>query len=110
MSIKVVLSEKPSFTTDKGLIRAQEILFAAHRILATKGYAGLSMRGVATYLQISLSTVQHYYKSKELLVEALLSYVLDSYQRSIADLIQSMTEKNASRTFYSHYGYVVARD
>ena len=37
MSIKVVLSEKPSFTTDKGLIRAQEILFAAHRILATRG-------------------------------------------------------------------------
>ena len=99
MSIKVVLSEKPSFTTDKGLIRAQEILFAAHRILATKGYAGLSMRGVATYLQISLSTVLHYYKSKELLVEALLSYVLDSYQRSIADLIQSMTEKTHQERF-----------
>ena len=35
-------------TTDKGHIRSQEILRTAQAILASEGYAGLSMRGVAT--------------------------------------------------------------
>lgn len=86
-------------TTDKGQIRAQEILSTAQAILATEGYAGLSMRGVATQLGISLSTVQHYYSNKEALVEALLTYVMDNYQAAVAQVMNAMSDKSQLERF-----------
>lgn len=86
-------------TTDKGHIRSQEILRTAQAILASEGYAGLSMRGVATQLGISLSTVQHYYTNKEALVEALLTYVLDNYQAAVAQVMNAMSDKSQLERF-----------
>lgn len=86
-------------TTDKGQIRSQEILRTAQAILASEGYAGLSMRGVATQLGISLSTVQHYYTNKEALVEALLSYVMDNYQAAVAQVMNAMSDKSQLERF-----------
>lgn len=85
--------------TDKGQIRAQEILRTAQAILASEGYAGLSMRGVATQLGISLSTVQHYYSSKEALIEALLTYVMDNYQAAVAQVMNAMSDKSQLERF-----------
>ena len=86
-------------TTDKGQIRSQEILSTAQTILAAEGYAGLSMRGVATQLGISLSTVQHYYTNKEALVEALLTYVMDNYQAAVAQVMNAMSDKSQLERF-----------
>lgn len=86
-------------TTDKGQIRTQEILKTAQYILASEGYAGLSMRGVANQLGISLSTVQHYYASKEALVEALLTYVMDNYQTAVAQVMNAMRDKSQLERF-----------
>ncbi|MCR2746533.1 TetR/AcrR family transcriptional regulator [Limnobacter parvus] len=86
-------------TTDKGQIRSQEILSTAQAILAEEGYAGLSMRGVATQLGISLSTVQHYYSNKEALVEALLIYVMDNYQAAVAQVMNAMSDKSQLERF-----------
>lgn len=86
-------------TTDKGHIRSQEILRTAQTILASEGYAGLSMRGVATQLGISLSTVQHYYTNKEALVEALLTYVMDNYQAAVAQVMNAMSDKSQLERF-----------
>ncbi|PQJ25337.1 hypothetical protein BSZ31_10510 [Limnobacter sp. SAORIC-690] len=86
-------------TTDKGHIRSQEILRTAQTILASEGYAGLSMRGVATQLGISLSTVQHYYTNKEALVEALLIYVMDNYQAAVAQVMNAMSDKSQLERF-----------
>lgn len=86
-------------TTDKGHIRSQEILRTAQAILASEGYAGLSMRGVATQLGISLSTVQHYYTNKEALVEALLIYVMDNYQAAVAQVMNAMSDKSQLERF-----------
>ncbi|HEX4856402.1 MAG TPA: TetR/AcrR family transcriptional regulator [Limnobacter sp.] len=86
-------------TTDKGQIRAQEILSTAQAILAAEGYAGLSMRGVASQLGISLSTVQHYYTNKEALVEALLTYVMDNYQAAVAQVMNAMSDKSQLERF-----------
>lgn len=90
---------KATHLTEKGHVRAQEILKAAQAILATEGYAGLSMRGVANQLGISLSTVQHYYKNKELLVEALLIHVMDIYQTAIAEVMSTMGEASQLERF-----------
>jgi AcrR family transcriptional regulator len=86
-------------TTDKGQIRSQEILRTAQAILANEGYAGLSMRGVATQLGISLSTVQHYYTNKEALIEALLTYVMDNYQAAVAQVMNAMSDKSQLERF-----------
>lgn len=74
------LKHKASNTTEKGLGRAHEILQAARSLLASEGYAGLSMRAVASKVGISLSNVQHYYQSKDALLEAALQYTLDEFQ------------------------------
>jgi TetR/AcrR family transcriptional regulator len=77
------LRSKESHTTSKGQERADAILEVARATLARDGYAALSMRSVAQQAGISLSTVQHYYPSRDDLVEALLTHFLDRYQRVI---------------------------
>lgn len=86
---------KPSVTTEKGMGRAQDILQAARALLAADGYAGLSMRRVAAEVGMSLSNVQHYYQSKDLLVEALLLYTLDVFQAKMDGITAQMV--SASR-------------
>jgi AcrR family transcriptional regulator len=77
------LHSKASETTDKGYRRAREILLVARSLLVSEGYAGLSMRTVASRVGVSLSNVQHYYPSKDALLEALLIAMREEYQRRI---------------------------
>ncbi len=86
------LGDKASLTTGKGLQRAEEILLAARDILVAEGYAGLTLRGIAQRVNVSLSNVQHYYKGLDALMEALLVYLMDGYQRQIETLIKSMSD------------------
>lgn len=84
------LRNKPSTTTEKGLGRAHGILLAARALLASEGYAGLSMRRVAQDAGMSLSNVQHYYGSKERLLEALLLYTMDEFQAKMDRIAVAM--------------------
>ncbi len=77
------LKNKASSTTEKGLGRAHDILHAARTLLAADGYAGLSMRRVAAEVGMSLSNLQHYYQSKDALLEALLLYTMDLFQAKV---------------------------
>ena len=85
------LQNKPSGTTEKGLGRALDILHAARALLAAEGYAGLSMRRVAAHVGISLSNVQHYYQSKDALLEALLLYTMELFQQKMDAISAAMT-------------------
>lgn len=87
------LRKKGSGTTEKGVERAHEIMNAAREIFASEGYAGLSMRSVAARVNVSLSTVQHYYQDKDTLVEAVLLYMIDDYRVAIEQINESMTGK-----------------
>lgn len=89
-TLKTALKSKASGTTEKGLERAHEILRAARDIFAAQGYAGLSMRSVAAQVGISLGNMQHYYKSKDALIEALLLYTMDVFQGKIDHITSSM--------------------
>ena len=95
------LKNKPSNTTGKGLERAHAILHAARRLLAAEGYAGLSMRRVAAEAGITLSNVQHYYQSKDSLVEALLLYTMDVFQSKMDSISQAMADSAPSERFLS---------
>jgi AcrR family transcriptional regulator len=95
------LRNKPSSTTEKGLGRAHEILQAARGLLAAEGYAGLSMRRVALAAGMSLSNVQHYYPSRDLLLEALLLYTMDVFQAKMDGIAAAMTDHSRLERFLS---------
>ncbi|MFC0254399.1 TetR/AcrR family transcriptional regulator [Massilia consociata] len=84
------LRNKTSTTTEKGRGRAHDILQVARRLLASEGYAGLSMRRVAGAAGMSLSNLQHYYGSKEQLLEALLLTTMDAFQAKMDGIAVAM--------------------
>jgi len=98
-AIKTSLQRKTSSTTEKGYARANDILQAAREIFASEGYGGLSMRRVAAQVGVSLSNVQHYYKSKDMLVEALLLDSLNQFQERIDGIAASMTGGSREEQF-----------
>lgn len=81
------IERKKSFTTVKGQERIKQILSNAEIIFLTKGYSGLSMRGVANLSCISLSTLQHYFTNKDILLKALLNKLISDYKNHIEYLI-----------------------
>ena len=92
-TLKTSLKNKASSTTEKGLERVSEIVDAARNILATEGYAGLSMRKVAIEVGISLSNVQHYFQSKELLMEAVLMMTMNQFQEKLDTITSAMEQQ-----------------
>ena len=101
MTLDGALKNKASSTTEKGLGRAQDILAAARSLLAAEGYAGLSMRRVAQAAGMSLSNVQHYYGSRDLLLEALLLTTMDAFQARMDDIAAAMSERSQLERFLS---------
>ena len=95
------LRNKPSLTTEKGFNRAHAILQAARALLAAEGYAGLSMRRVAQDAGMSLSNVQHYYGSKERLLEALLLTTMDEFQAKMDRIAVAMAGRPQVERFLS---------
>ncbi len=65
--------------TAKGRAKVQEILDVARRLFTEGGYAEMTMRQVAEQTGISLSNVQHYFPTRESLLQALLESVMESY-------------------------------
>jgi AcrR family transcriptional regulator len=100
-TLKSSLHHKRSGTTDKGLERAEAILGAARQIIASEGYAGLSMRRVAAEVGVSLSNVQHYYGSKDMLVEAVLLTTMSMFQEKIDQITTSMAQASRTEQFQS---------
>lgn len=100
-TIDSALKHKSSNTTEKGLGRAHAILHAARALLAAEGYAGLSMRRVASKAGMSLSNVQHYYQSKDMLLEALLLYTMDVFQSKMDSISRAMTSRPRLDQFLS---------
>ncbi|MGQ3675004.1 TetR/AcrR family transcriptional regulator [Xanthobacter sp. TB0139] len=55
------------------------ILESARNVLLTEGYAGLTLRNIASVAGIRLSNLQYYYPSKDNLVEDLLTFIFSVY-------------------------------
>lgn len=102
------LGEKPTVTTGRGLQRAEEILLAARDIMLAEGYAGLTMRGVAARINVNLSTVQHYYKNLEVLVDALLAWQIDSFGRGIATAMAAVADRDQRERLEAVLDYILA--
>ena len=101
------LRKKASETTGKGMERARAILAAAREIFARHGYSGLSMRGVATRLGVTLGTVQHYYKTKDELLEAVLLQMLHEYQVDVDRIASQMREASREEQLRESMKYFI---
>ena len=100
-TIDQTLRNKSSLTTEKGWERVHAILQAARRLLATDGYAGLSMRKVAAEAGMTLSNVQHYYNSKDVLLEAALLSTMDEFQAKMDRISAEMRDRPRLDQFLS---------
>ncbi|NIB40181.1 TetR/AcrR family transcriptional regulator [Pseudomaricurvus alkylphenolicus] len=63
----------------KGQERILQILEASRDILITNGYAGLSMRKIATAVGITVGNLHYYYPTKKDLIANLLDHVIVGY-------------------------------
>jgi len=63
----------------KGEGRVREILQVGRLLFATEGYSGFTMRAVAARVGMKLGNLQHYYKTREQLLQAVLEQVMFSY-------------------------------
>lgn len=85
------MSTQPSLTaivepkTAKGRAKVQALLGIARRLFIEGGYAEMTMRRVADEAGISLSNVQHYFPTRESLLQALLESVMNSYDPAYLD-------------------------
>ena len=66
-------------TYAKGRTRAADVLDAAVRVLIEHGYHDFSLRRVAEEAGLRLGNLQHYFPSKDLLVQAMLDRVIETY-------------------------------
>jgi TetR/AcrR family transcriptional regulator len=63
----------------KGEGRVRQILHVGRLLFATEGYSGFTMRTVAARASMKLGNLQHYYKTREQLLQAVLEQVMFSY-------------------------------
>jgi AcrR family transcriptional regulator len=63
----------------KGEGRIRQILHVARLLFASEGYSGFTMRAVAARAGMKLGNLQHYYKTREELLQAVLEHVMFSY-------------------------------
>jgi AcrR family transcriptional regulator len=76
---QATIAASPSRHKAKGEGRVREILQVGRLLFATEGYSGFTMRTVATRVGMKLGNLQHYYKTREQLLQAVLEQVMFSY-------------------------------
>lgn len=85
------LTAKPSSSNgarrkSKGAERVREILEVGRMLFATEGYSRFTMRTVASRAGMKLGNLQHYYKTREQLLQAVLENVMFSYDGHYMEL------------------------
>lgn len=68
--------------------RKQEILTLAVEIIASEGYASLTMRALARASGIKLGALQYHFPTFEDMLRALVGHISDTYNRSFAALLE----------------------
>jgi AcrR family transcriptional regulator len=71
----------------KGLRRTETILSVTREMLIHEGAEALTMRRVATTLGMSLSNLQHYFSTKEGLINALVDAQYESYVEDLNEIL-----------------------
>jgi TetR/AcrR family transcriptional regulator len=81
--------------TQRGKERVIEILAAAKALFIHGGYAEMTMRRISDRVGISLSNVQHYFPTREALLQGLLNEVMTAYDPAYAEVTEGITSAKA---------------
>lgn len=87
----------------------EEIMAATYHILCEEGYAGLTMRAIATEAGTSKSLIHYHYDTKDDLLLAFLERFLDRLDRFLAEL-QAETDDHEARLLAFVDRFVVESD
>lgn len=77
----------------RGDMRAQ-ILRAATRLLATRGFEGTTLQAVADEVKIRKPSVLHHFRSKEALRAGVIEDILAHWSRLVPQLLRTAAERN----------------
>ncbi|MBV9231421.1 MAG: TetR/AcrR family transcriptional regulator [Chloroflexi bacterium] len=66
--------------------RRQDLILAAYRTIAQKGFEGLRVREVAALVGMNGATLHHYFPTKEHLIQAVVEYVIARLSLAFANL------------------------
>jgi AcrR family transcriptional regulator len=69
-------------TMHSGENRAQDLILAAYRCIAERGFEGLRLREVADQVGLNHATLHHYFPTKEVLVQAVVLYVTERFAQT----------------------------
>ena len=75
------------------------ILKAAEKLLAFHGYPAFTIRNIAMQANTSVGSVQHYYKTKNELLQDLLLYVTDKYNQAYRQVFSRTFDSPEDRFF-----------
>lgn len=71
--------------------QSSKILFSAYELVASKGYANVSIRDIADHAKVVLSQVNYYFKNKEGLMTAVVKMMSDKYIMEIEEVLETGT-------------------
>lgn len=63
--------------------RAQELVLAAYRQIAERGFEGLRTRDVANEVGVNIATLHYYFPTKETLIGAVLQHTMDRFRTTL---------------------------
>ena len=72
--------------------KKQDIIKAAMKVFAQKGFANTKMADVAEMANIGKGTIYEYFKSKEEIFEFVFSHFMESMETSVARAIFKITD------------------
>lgn len=92
--------------TAKSAKRRHEVILAAYRTIAEKGFEGLRMREIATRAGMDHATLHYYFAGKEALIRGVLEYIVRdlSIGRSAA---AEAGDKSARKRLAAHFDALV---
>ena len=85
------LEQTMAATPSRG--RRDEILRAAEALLREGGLVGFSMRRLADSVGIKLASLQYHFRSKGLLMEALIERSAEIYQQDLMHLLRDLGDQ-----------------
>jgi len=85
--------------TRKGAERKKQILDVCIDILVNKDASQLTMRNIASELDLHLSNVQYYFPTRDDIIKALVEYIAQFYTQEVDDLLESAPSEPLPRFF-----------
>ncbi|HCC94747.1 TetR/AcrR family transcriptional regulator [Acinetobacter baumannii] len=93
--------------TEKNLIFVNKIIETSKKILINNGYCGLTMRAIANTMNIHISTIQHYFKNKNHLIEYLFLNITSDYNEKLKKTINLLTDKDPLKRFLNFINLIL---